>query len=145
MRSTALVPSVMLLALAGCSATAVSGPAGESGSDCMATAAAPACSERIATLDAELRRLIGAAACDTGTDCRTLPLGAKPCGGPARYVVYSMRGLDEAAFRSVVTELNRLQRRQADALARAGAVSDCSIVSDPGAECRAGQCVPGPR
>ena len=90
-----------------------------------------------------MQRLIGTAACSTAADCRTIAIGAKLCGGPARYVAYSLRGLDEPAFRSVVTELNQLHRALADVRARSGMVSDCSVVVDPGAVCQSGHCLPG--
>jgi len=143
MRSGALAsPILLILALAGCSTAAGSGQTGAT-SDCSITATAAQCAERIQALDAELRRLIGAAACDSGADCGTVPLGVKPCGGPARYVAYSRRDLNAPTFRAVVTDLNRLYRRRADAEARAGMVSDCSVVTDPGTACRAGRCVLG--
>lgn len=106
---------------------------------------APACTERIRQLDGEMRRLIGAVRCSADADCRTLALGTKLCGGPAEYVAYSTIDLDRNAFESVTGELNRLHRLRAEALSRAGMMSDCAVVTDPGAVCQSGRCALRPQ
>jgi hypothetical protein len=103
--------------------------------------AAPAASApeaESARLARELRTLIGPAACKTDDQCRTLAVGAKACGGPGGYWAWSSTGTDEARLRE-------LAQRQAQAAGaenvRSGMLSNCSVVTDPGARCEAGRCV----
>ena len=80
----------------------------------------------------------GDADCDTASQCVTLPIGQKACGGPQRWLAWSSKRLSE-------TELRRLQAGQIGSAVRAprrpGERSDCVIVADPGAQCLAGRCV----
>ena len=88
-------------------------------------------------LDAEnpmaaLRALVGDAACESDADCRSMPIGAKACGGPEGYVAWSRRVGDAAALAEAVAAYNA--RRAADTQ-RDGRVSDCAMAVDPGAAC----------
>jgi hypothetical protein len=83
---------------------------------------------------ATLEQLIGQARCDNPSQCRTIGVGAKACGGPAAYRAWSTRDTDEAALRAWVEQDARAQR---EALARAGRRSDCALTPDPGAVCKA--------
>jgi len=78
--------------------------------------------------------------CDGDSQCHSLGVGAKACGGPERYLAWSSKHGDGAALRALVQQ-HSAARRADDA--RAGMMSTCSVVSDPGAVCRAGRCVPG--
>jgi hypothetical protein len=99
-----------------------------------------ACTEQVRLLDARVHSLIGAARCTQDTDCRTTALGSKPCGGPASYLAYSIVGLDGAALEAAVAALNGLYRLRTEALNRAGVMSDCAIITDPGAVCDQERC-----
>jgi hypothetical protein len=81
---------------------------------------------------------IGAASCTQDTECQTLPLGHKACGGPEAYVAWSSRT-------SNPERLHELGRRYAE-LSRAdneqsGMISNCMVTPDPGAQCTASRCV----
>ncbi|MDH4389853.1 MAG: hypothetical protein QE285_00345 [Aquabacterium sp.] len=91
-----------------------------------------------AQLQQRITAAIGAAACQQQADCRTLPLGAKACGGPVRWVAWSASQSDGVQLRAWADELAALQRQRQ---AVEGQMSNCSIVADAGAVCRAGQCV----
>jgi hypothetical protein len=88
-------------------------------------------------LSRELRTLIGPATCSADSQCRTVPVGAKACGGPSGYLAWSTTGTD-------AQRLTDLAARQAEASkqdnATRGMVSTCSMVTDPGAACVAGRC-----
>jgi hypothetical protein len=93
---------------------------------------------RLEKMEKEITALIGEAACGDSTDCRYIAFGAKPCGGPWRYLVYSAAALDtvELAFRvAAYNELNRDLNR------RYGWMSDCSVPEPPNPGCRGGKCV----
>ena len=82
-----------------------------------------------------IRAAIGAASCTESSQCRTLALGAKSCGGPEFYVAWCGtpalgRELDALAL--------RYRERRMALNAASDAVSDCRLVEDPGAFCQAG-------
>lgn len=88
----------------------------------------------------------GTAACTMDAQCHSIGVGAKACGGPERYLAWSSRDNDGTRLRALVAE-HAAARRAEDR--KAGMMSTCSMVPDPGATCAAGQCVlrangPGP-
>lgn len=80
---------------------------------------------------------VGAAPCDADAQCRTLPLGARACGGPSAWLAYSERQGDAAQLQRWADELARAERAQQQ---REGRMSICSVLPDPGAQCVAGRC-----
>jgi hypothetical protein len=114
----------MLLAVlaAGCQAQPVAGGA---------LAADTALMQRI---EAE----VGAASCVSSADCRTLPIGSKACGGPARWMAWSVRVSSADRLQALAQDLAQQQRQRDMA---EGRMSTCSVVPDPGAQCDAGRCV----
>lgn len=76
-------------------------------------------------------------ACDSDSQCHSLGAGSKACGGPERYLAWSSKHSDGARLKALV-EQHSAARRADDT--RAGMMSTCSMVSDPGATCRAGRC-----
>lgn len=114
---------LLLPFLLGCAACApsVSAPGPDS-------AARPALLER-------LRALSASASCSGTAQCRTVPVGAKECGGPESYLAVSESQLPEAAR---LAERHAELRRAANA--ESGAASTCAVTPDPGAVCRDGLC-----
>lgn len=98
---------------------------------------APASDGDAAATVAEIRSLVGAASCSSSTQCRTLPIGARPCGGPDFYLAWSSPHPDEASLLALA-ERSRSQRK-AEA-SRTGELSTCQHIPDPGAVCVAGAC-----
>lgn len=98
------------------------------------TAAPP---PKAAELRAALSAEIGDAACDNDTQCRTVAVGYKACGGPAGYLAWSTK-------RSQDAKISDLARRQGEAekseSAGNGLMSNCAVVIDPGAVCKSGRC-----
>lgn len=88
------------------------------------------------TLD-QIRAMIGSAACSDASQCRTLPIGARPCGGPEGYLAYSTSTTPEAELHALA---ERYKQERTDAHAKSGAMSDCRFMPDPGAVCVAGTC-----
>lgn len=88
---------------------------------------------------ARLRALGASSQCRQAAECRTVPVGARACGGPAAYVAVAKS--DEAAALALA-QRHTAQRR--DELARSPAPpSTCEVIPDPGAQCVAGRCVTG--
>lgn len=79
----------------------------------------------------------GDVACDTDSQCRTLPVGSKACGGPERWLVWSTKGNREAMLRN---QIDRVASTSVGAPGWRGGYSDCAVLPDPGAACRAGRC-----
>lgn len=87
---------------------------------------------------ARIHALVGTPACTDDSQCRTMAVGEKGCGGPEGYLAYSTVRTPEAELQALGA-VYRAERR--DANARSGRVSTCSFVADPGAVCRAGACI----
>lgn len=102
--------------------------------------AAPARGGDSAGLLARIAAERGAAACTMDAQCHSIGVGAKACGGPERYLAWSSKDNDGARLRALVAE-HAAARRAEDR--KAGMMSTCSMVLDPGAVCAAGQCVLG--
>ena len=79
--------------------------------------------------------------CDTDSQCHTIGVGAKACGGPQSYLPWSSKQGDGATLQQLV-ERHAAALRAQDA--REAMMSTCSVVSDPGASCRANRCVLNP-
>lgn len=80
----------------------------------------------------KIRALIGDAACDSDAQCRTIPIGAKACGGPEAYLAWSTKRTDATALREAAAGHGTLPP---PARLRPGMRSDCMLVTDPGAYC----------
>lgn len=85
----------------------------------------------------ELRTLIGPAACTADSQCRSLPVGAKACGGPAGYWAWSTQDGDAGRIAALAERQAAAHRREIEA---SGLRSNCRVVIDPGATCLAGRC-----
>ncbi|MBQ0960590.1 hypothetical protein KAK06_16670 [Ideonella sp. 4Y11] len=86
-----------------------------------------------------LDQAIGDAACRADSDCRTVPLGHRACGGPSSYRAYSLLGGQQARILVLAQAQREAMRAQVE---QRGLVSDCRALMDPGAQCVAGRCVP---
>lgn len=103
--------------------------------------ALPACAGKTppaATTYAQLEAAIGGARCQQDSDCRTVAVGARACGGPAAYLPWSQREGDAARIAALSEQHQREARA---AVSASGMASICSLVSDPGARCEAQRCV----
>jgi hypothetical protein len=122
----------LLLACAACTSGART-PAPPPAPAAQPAAATPAAG---GTLE-QIRALIGAAACTKAAQCRTLPLGARACGGPEGYLPWSSAQTSGQAL-AALGERYKAERTAQNAAS--GAMSDCRFIADPGALCRAGTC-----
>jgi hypothetical protein len=95
------------------------------------SATTPELWRRVLAANADLR-------CDDGSQCHSLGVGAKACGGPEHYLAWSSKNSDGAELQERVKQ--HADARRADDK-RQGMMSTCSVISDPGARCNAGQCV----
>jgi hypothetical protein len=88
----------------------------------------------------QIRALVGNASCTDASQCRSLPLGARACGGPQAYLAWSVERTDGNALGKLA---DRYKSEREAQIKQTGEVSDCRFIADPGAVCRAGICQPG--
>ncbi len=85
----------------------------------------------------QIRSLIADTACTSHAECRTLALGVRACGGPEAYLPWSTARTDERKLAPLAAQYKSARAAQ---IAAAGELSDCRMLSDPGATCQAGRC-----
>jgi hypothetical protein len=85
----------------------------------------------------DLRTAIGPARCTADSQCRTVAIGAKACGGPAGYWAWSTEGTNAQAVQDLAARQAKAAREEVVA---SGMQSNCAMVTDPGARCEAGVC-----
>jgi hypothetical protein len=110
-----LAAASVLLALAACESTALA----QGGA--------------LGTAPGALGELVADAKCETDGQCRTIGIGAKPCGGAEAYLAWSTLRTDGQALRALVerdAQIAMKKGRSEDRL-----LSDCQVVVDPGAYC----------
>jgi hypothetical protein len=121
MRKLALLPLALLVACAAHGGDQVDTPAAAGQNDTLA----------------RIHALVGTPSCTEDSQCRTLAVGQKACGGPESYLAYSTARSSEDELKAL-GESYRAERREANT--RSGRVSTCTFMTDPGAVCRAGAC-----
>lgn len=113
---------------------------------CQAPVAAPPPSppgpDAAARLLAQIRTEIGDVPCSHDAQCRTLPIGARACGGPAAWWAWSEVNARADRLRDWAQQLEQIERERHS---REGLLSTCVVVPDPGASCVARRCVLNPR
>lgn len=130
----------VLLTLAG---AACSGAAGDTAAPTapLASAAATAAAAPTPLLQ-QIQAGIGDAACDSSDQCRTLAVGSKACGGPERYLPWSVKRADGARLAQLAEQYAAARRIEND---KSGMMSTCEMIMDPGATCQQQRCVLLPR
>ena len=106
-----------------------------------ATPVAGTASADHASVNARLESTLdGASACTVDTDCHSVAVGAKACGGPTGYRAYSSKTVTTAS-------VDALAQQERDLAAQAARdshqVSPCFMLADPGARCQQNKCVTG--
>lgn len=91
----------------------------------------------VQTLRAEILRLTKDKAADDVQQCLVLPLGHKPCGGPAEYIAVSIKGKDEGTLLKKISAYNQVAEAENT---RKGMMSTCSIIEKPAVQLVKGKC-----
>jgi len=108
---------------------------------CERSPAAPTVVYDRPSLDARYKAITDMTAvplCSTSLQCSSVALGAKPCGGPWRYLVYSDVNVNEPELQRRTAELFAFEREYNT---RNGIVSDCSVPRQPTPGCVDSVCV----
>ena len=98
---------------------------------------APAGLHAASALSSRLLAEIGAAPCDADSQCKTLAVGEKACGGPERWLAWSSTTSRADRLLALAGESVALARQRQ---AVSGMLSDCRYNADPGAQCQQGVC-----
>jgi hypothetical protein len=105
----------------------------------------PTCEQAGETLlkcKADMEQMIADLSCSADSDCASFPFGAKPCGGPWQYVVYSRPNVDESRLAEKAKECGALL--VAVNKVCPPTLSDCMMVDAPKLSCEAGRCAVRP-
>ena len=94
-------------------------------------------SERLKELGRIIEQEIGTPAANEPSQCKLIAFGSKPCGGPARYLVYSTAKTNETRLKQLVDEFNQLAKKINE---ERKIFSDCMFVSEPKVELVDGVC-----
>lgn len=86
----------------------------------------------LAEIRSEILAAVDDLSCTETKECTYVGLGAKPCGGPWEYVIYSNAGVDGDALREAVSKYNQLNQIANNYY---GWASDCTVLSEPLPEC----------
>ena len=85
----------------------------------------------------DILAMIGKAEADDVQQCRVIGFGHKPCGGPAEYIAYSTKGVNETVLQQKIASYNKAAEAEN---IRLGRMSDCAIVPEPAVSLVDGQC-----
>lgn len=76
--------------------------------------------------------------CTESSDCATIPIGAKPCGGPSGYLIYSKSSVYSNYIQKLalfITELEKIYNEQH------AIISNCMVTPMRGASCHRNRCI----
>ena len=90
-----------------------------------------------ASLQTQILKAIGYAACSEDSQCHVLPLGAKACGGPTSWLAHSETAGSAVRLSTLADQLADLQRNRDE---KSGVVSNCQYLPAPAASCKEGRC-----
>lgn len=76
--------------------------------------------------------------CANSTECSSIGIGAKPCGGPWKYLVFSAITVDQEELDAAVADLNAYE---AGYNRQEGIISDCSLAPPAVPGCVSNTCV----
>lgn len=78
--------------------------------------------------------------CASPNQCRTAPVGSRPCGGPRTYLVYCAATTDSAAL---FKKLDELKAAEIKFNQQAGMAGTCEFRMPPGVSVQGGSCREG--
>lgn len=127
-----LMPAALTVSAAACKPTRMAPPADSTGA--IGT-------DELRRLEREAAALATASGCERSGDCRTAPVGVRPCGGPRSYLVYCARSTDSTALFRKLDELARAERAHNE---REGLMGTCEFREAPVVVASGGSCRQAP-
>jgi hypothetical protein len=128
---------LLLLACTACATRADGPPSTPAAPAAAVQAPAPGLGSAASGTLERIHALVGKAGCTSDSQCQVLPIGAKPCGGPASHLAYSTASTDAAELKALA---ERYHGEQQASNQRSGMISNCQVMPTPVAACRANTC-----
>lgn len=91
----------------------------------------------IKQLEIQLKKAVADPACTQNSECKSIPVGAKACGGPLYYLIYSTNNTDHEKLTMLADAIKSKQRKH-NMLTEA--TSDCAFLMPPALACIDEQC-----
>lgn len=91
-------------------------------------------------LQLRLERLTENKECQQDNQCKVIGVGARPCGGPDQYLIYSTLHTDEKMLSYTNDRYQKLKKQQNEKL---GMMSTCQMLTPPVSACVAQKCTIG--
>ena len=91
----------------------------------------------VAALKNEARALSKPAGCTQVAQCKVMPLGSKPCGGPTEFLVYCASSTDEKALEAKAKQASDAEKAKN---AKDQMMGICTALSPPKVKLESGQC-----
>lgn len=91
-------------------------------------------------LQLRLERLTEDKTCEQDNQCKVIGVGARPCGGPDQYLLYSTLHTDEKMLSYTNDRYQKLKKQQNEKL---GLMSTCQMLMPPVSACIENKCAIG--
>lgn len=88
-------------------------------------------------LQLRLERLTENKGCEQDNQCKVIGVGARPCGGPDQYLLYSTLHTDEKMLSYTNDRYQKLKKQQNEKL---GLMSTCQMLMPPATACIENKC-----
>jgi hypothetical protein len=93
--------------------------------------------QKLANLATEIETFAKNKNCSGGDDCKVIGMGAKPCGGFSRYIIYALSKTDEKQLTDKITAYTNLEKELNIKYNRIGT---CEALLPPTVDCLNGVC-----
>lgn len=93
--------------------------------------------QKLANLATEIETFAKNKACAGGDDCKVIEMGARPCGGPSRFIIYALSKTDEKQLTEKITAYTNLEKELNIKYNRTGT---CIALTPPTVDCLNGVC-----
>ncbi|MEA5461153.1 hypothetical protein VB796_18970 [Arcicella sp. LKC2W] len=93
--------------------------------------------QQLANLATEIETFAKNKACAGGDDCKVMAMGARPCGGPSKFIIYALSKTDEKQLTEKITAYTNLEKELNIKYNRMGT---CIALTPPTVDCLNGIC-----
>jgi hypothetical protein len=93
--------------------------------------------QKLANLATEIETFAKNKTCAGGDDCKVIEMGARPCGGPSKFIIYALSKTDEKQLAEKITAYTNLEKELNVKYNRMGT---CIALTPPTVDCLNGIC-----
>ncbi|MES2517007.1 MAG: hypothetical protein V4585_02795 [Bacteroidota bacterium] len=93
--------------------------------------------QKLENIGVEIETFAKNKSCAGGDDCKVMAMGARPCGGPSRFIIYALSKTDEKQLTDKVTAYTNLEKELNVKYNRMGT---CIALIPPVVDCLNGVC-----